>query len=70
MDVTDAITQIDGLSDNMIMLRLLEAHRLPVLSYGIEVIHVINRDDRRQMRVAWPTTQFTGNSLDIPTAKV
>ena len=53
MDVTDAITRIDRLSDDMIMLRLLEAHRLPVLSYGIEVIHVINRDDRRQMRVAY-----------------
>ena len=33
--------------------RLLEAHCLPVLSYGIEVIHVTDRDDRRQMRVAY-----------------
>ena len=35
------------------MLRLLEAHCLPILSYAIEIIHVSDRDDRRQMRVAY-----------------
>ena len=37
----------------MVMLRLLEAHCLPILSYGLEVIHVTDRDDRKQMRVAY-----------------
>ena len=49
----NAIIRIEGRSDDMVMLRLLEAHCLSVLSYGVEVIHVINRDDRRQMRVAY-----------------
>ena len=35
------------------MLRLLEAHCLPILTYGVEIIHVTNRDDRRQLRVAY-----------------
>ena len=34
-------------------LRLLEAHSLPILTYGIEIIHVADRDDRRQLRVAY-----------------
>ena len=49
----NAIIRIEGRSDDMVMLRLLEAHCLPILSYGIEIIHVIDRDDRRQMRVAY-----------------
>ena len=49
----NAIIRIEGRSDDMVMLRLLEAHCLPVLAYGAEVIHVTNRDDRRQMRVAY-----------------
>ena len=35
------------------MLRLLEAHCLPILTYGIEIIHVSDRDERRQLRVAY-----------------
>ena len=49
----NAIIRIEGRSDDMVTLRLLEAHCLPVLSYGIEVIHVTDRDNRRQMRVAY-----------------
>ena len=37
----------------MVRLRLLEAHCLPILTYAIEVIYVSNRDDRRQLRVAY-----------------
>ena len=37
----------------MVMLRLIEAHCIPVLSYAIEVIHVADRDERRQLRVAY-----------------
>ena len=35
------------------MLRLLEAHCLPILTYGIEAITVSNRVEYRQMRVAY-----------------
>ena len=49
----NSIIRIEGRSDDMVMLRLLEAHCLPILSYAVEVIHVSDRDDRRQMRVAY-----------------
>ena len=37
----------------MIMLHLLETFCVPILTYGIEVIRVSNRDERRQLRVAY-----------------
>ena len=37
----------------MVLLQLLEAHCLPILTYGVEIIYVANRDDRRQLRVAY-----------------
>ena len=49
----DAILRIEGQSDELVKLRLLETHCLPILTYGIEIIHVMNRDDRRQLRVAY-----------------
>ena len=44
---------MEGNADELVRLNLLEAHCLPILTYGIEVIHVSNRDDRRQLRVAY-----------------
>ena len=35
------------------MLHLVETHRVPILTYAIEIIHVSNRDERRQLRVAY-----------------
>ena len=35
------------------MLQLLEAHCVPLLTYAVEVIHVSNRDEKRQLRVAY-----------------
>ena len=35
------------------MLNLIETHCVPLLTYAIEVIHVTNRDERRQLRVAY-----------------
>ena len=35
------------------MLRLLEIRCVPTLTYGIEIVHVSNRDERRQLRVAY-----------------
>ena len=49
----NSILRIDGRSDDMVMLRLLEAHCIPILSYAIEVIHVRDRSDRRKLRVAY-----------------
>ena len=37
----------------MVLLRLIEAHCVPILSYGIEVAHVANRDENRSLRVAY-----------------
>ena len=49
----NAILRIDGRSNELVMLQLLESHSLSVLSYGIEVIHVANADTRRKLRVAY-----------------
>ena len=49
----NSIIRVDGRSDDMVMLRLLEAHSLPILTYAIETIEIANRDDRRQLRVAY-----------------
>ena len=37
------------------MLRLLESHCIPILTYGIEIIHVADSDARRKLRVAYNT---------------
>ena len=49
----NAILRIDGRSNDMVMLNLIEAHCIPLLTYAIEIIHVKNRDERRQLRVAY-----------------
>ena len=37
----------------MVMLQLVESHCVPILTYAIEMVHVTNRDERRQLRVAY-----------------
>lgn len=37
----------------MVLLRLIETHCVPILSYAIEVTVVANRDERRSLRVAY-----------------
>ena len=49
----NAILRIDGRSNDMIMLQLLESHCVPLLTYAIEVLHVTDRDEKRQLRVAY-----------------
>ena len=49
----NAILRVEGRSQDMVLLRLLEAHCIPILSYGIEMIHVADRDERRSLRVAY-----------------
>ena len=35
------------------MLQLVETHCVPILSYAIEIVHIANPNDRRQLRVAY-----------------
>ena len=47
------IIRIDGRPNDMVLLNLIESHCISLLTYAIEVIHVANRDERRQLRVAY-----------------
>ena len=49
----NAILRIEGRSNDRVMLRLLETHCVPLLTYAIEIVHVTNQNDRRQLRVAY-----------------
>ena len=49
----NSILRIDGRSNDRVMLRLIETHCVPLLTYAIEVVHVVNQDERRQLRVAY-----------------
>ena len=49
----NSIIRIEGNSDDLVKLRLLEAHCLSILTYGIEIIHISDPNDRRQLRVAY-----------------
>ena len=49
----NAILRIDGRSDEIVMLQLLESQCVSILSYAVEVIHVADRDERRRLRVAY-----------------
>ena len=49
----NAILRVEGRSDDMILLQLLESHCLPILTFSIETIHVVDRDERRSLRVAY-----------------
>ena len=49
----NSILRVEGRSDDMVMLRLLEAHCVPILTYAIEMTDVANRDERRSLRVGY-----------------
>ena len=49
----NSIFRIDGRSNDMVTLCLVEAHCVPLLTYAIEVVHVLNRDEKRQLKVAY-----------------
>ena len=44
---------MDGRSNDVVMLRLIESHCIPILSYAIEVIQVLDRKQKSKMRVAY-----------------
>ena len=48
-----SILRVDGQSDDMIMLRLIESNCVPVLSYAIEVINISNKKHFSKMRAAY-----------------
>ena len=50
---TNSIFRIDGRSNDTVMLHLIETHCVPLLTYAIEVIYVVDPDERRQLRVAY-----------------
>ena len=49
----NSILRVDGRSDDVTMLRLLETHCVSVLSYAIDVIHISDRRMKSKMRVAY-----------------
>ena len=49
----NSILRVEGRSDDMVLLRLIEAHCVPILTYAIETCYVANRDERRSLRVAY-----------------
>ena len=49
----NSILRVEGRSENKILLRLIESHCMPVLTYGVEVSYIADRDERRSLRVAY-----------------
>ena len=49
----NSILRVEGRSDDITMLRLLETHCVSVLSYAIDVIHISDRRKKSKMRVAY-----------------
>ena len=49
----NSILRVEGRSEDMVLLRLIESHCVPILSYAIEMTDVSNRDERRSLRVAY-----------------
>ena len=49
----NAIFRIEGKSDEMTMLRLIESHCTPILTYGIEIIRIADVSSRNKLRVAY-----------------
>ena len=49
----NSILRIEGRSSDTVMLRVIETHCIPLLTYAIEIVYVQNRDERRQLRVAY-----------------
>ena len=50
---SNAIFRIDGNPSDMTLLRIVESHCVPILSYAIEAIVVCDAAEKRQLRVAY-----------------
>ena len=49
----NSIFRIDGKPNDTVLLTLVETHCVPILTYACEIVHISNRDERRQLRVAY-----------------
>ena len=49
----NSVLCVDGRSGDIVMLRLLKAHCVPVLSYAIEEVNVADRKQLSKMRAAY-----------------
>ena len=49
----NAIFRIDGRSDDLTMLHLVEAHCVPILTYAIEIAHISDARERSKIRAAY-----------------
>ena len=49
----NSILRVDGRSDDLVMLRLIESHCISILSYAVEVIHIADRKLKSKMRAAY-----------------
>jgi hypothetical protein len=49
----NGLFRINGKSNDLTMLRLVESHCVPVLTYAVEVVHVVDSSARSKLRVAY-----------------
>lgn len=49
----NSLLRIEGRSNDVIMLQLIETHCVPILTYAVEVVEVANRNEKRSLRVAY-----------------
>lgn len=49
----NAIFRVEGRSDDLTMLRLIESHCVPLLTYAIEIVHITDQSERSKLRVAY-----------------
>ena len=49
----NSILRVEGRSDDMVLLQLIETHCIPILTYAIEIVEVTHRDEKRSLRVAY-----------------
>ena len=58
----NSILRVEGRSNDIVLLRLLEAHCVPIITYAIETIHVMDQDEKRSLRVAYNSILAIGVS--------
>ena len=49
----NAIFRIEGRSDDLAMLRLVQTHCVPILTYGMEVVHLTDGNEKSKIRAAY-----------------
>ena len=49
----NSILRVEGRSDDIVMLRLMEAHCVPILTHATEMIHIVEPQQQNKLRVAY-----------------